>query len=108
MMIQTLTWQGAHVVAELGIAAPRTKSDDDGRFTDPATLAALRAVATAVLAAPGQEPDDRVAAVEAAARALRDRRGAHRPLRGCQLPRAPLEFISQRRGVEQSGSSSGS
>ena len=36
MMVQTLTWQGAHVVAELGIAAPRTKSDADGRFTDAA------------------------------------------------------------------------
>jgi chromate reductase, NAD(P)H dehydrogenase (quinone) len=63
MMIQTLTWQGAHVVAELGIVAPRTKSDDAGRFTDPATLAALRAVATAVLAAPDLDTDDRVATV---------------------------------------------
>ena len=35
MMVQTLTWQGAHVVDELGIAAPRTKSDADGRITDP-------------------------------------------------------------------------
>jgi NAD(P)H-dependent FMN reductase len=41
-MAQTLTWQGAYVVAELGITAPRTKSDDEGRFTDVPTLAAIR------------------------------------------------------------------
>jgi len=58
MMIQTLTWQGAHVVAEVGIAAPRTKSDEDGRFTDAATLGELSALADAVLAAVAAE--DRV------------------------------------------------
>ena len=63
MMIQTLTWQGAHVVAELGIAAPRTKSDADGRITDPPTIADLEALATTVLWAPGA--DDRTAAVAA-------------------------------------------
>ena len=31
---QTLTWQGAWVIAELGIAAPLTKFDADGRVTD--------------------------------------------------------------------------
>ena len=31
---QTLTWQGAYVVAELGVAAPRTKSDEEGSLTD--------------------------------------------------------------------------
>ena len=40
-MAQTLTWQGAYVVAELGIAAPRTKSDDQGRFTDGPTVIAI-------------------------------------------------------------------
>ncbi len=44
-LIQTLTWQGAHVVGELGIAAPRTKSDATGRFTDPATIEAIRRMA---------------------------------------------------------------
>ncbi len=63
MMIQTLTWQGAHVVAELGIAAPRTKSDADGRITDPPTITDLEALATTVLWAPGA--DDRTAAVAA-------------------------------------------
>jgi NAD(P)H-dependent FMN reductase len=52
MLAQTLTWQGAYVVAELGIASPRTKSDEHGRFTDAATLAALSAVSSAVLGAP--------------------------------------------------------
>ncbi|MET0578001.1 MAG: NAD(P)H-dependent oxidoreductase, partial [Ilumatobacteraceae bacterium] len=47
-LIQTLTWQGAHVVADLGIAAPRTKSAADGRYTDPATVAGIEAL-TAVL-----------------------------------------------------------
>ncbi len=40
-LAQTLYWQGARPVADLGIAAPRTKSDADGTITDPATLAAL-------------------------------------------------------------------
>ncbi|MCB1004428.1 MAG: NAD(P)H-dependent oxidoreductase [Acidimicrobiales bacterium] len=62
-LVQSLTWQGAHVVADLGIAAPRTKSDDDGRFTDPATLAALEQVAAVVVAAPGLPADERRALV---------------------------------------------
>jgi NAD(P)H-dependent FMN reductase len=40
-MAQTLTWQGAYVVAELGITAPRTKSDDKGEFTDVPTITAI-------------------------------------------------------------------
>jgi NAD(P)H-dependent FMN reductase len=38
---QTLAWQGAFVVASLGIEAPRTKSDELGAFTDPATRASI-------------------------------------------------------------------
>jgi NAD(P)H-dependent FMN reductase len=45
----TLGYQGALVVAELGIAAPKTKVDADGRYTDPDTLAALRTFTAAVL-----------------------------------------------------------
>jgi NAD(P)H-dependent FMN reductase len=41
MLIQTLTWQGAYVVTEFGIDAPRTKSDDNGGFTDPGTVDAI-------------------------------------------------------------------
>jgi len=44
-LVQTLTWQGAHVVASLGVDAPKTKSDSDGRITDPATIVALGAFA---------------------------------------------------------------
>ena len=51
MMAQTLTWQGAYVVAELGIASPRTKSDEHGRMNDEATLAAIASVMEALLGA---------------------------------------------------------
>jgi chromate reductase len=45
----TLGYQGAVVVAELGIAAPKTKVDADGRYRDPDTLSALRDLTAAVL-----------------------------------------------------------
>ena len=48
---QTLTWQGAYVVAELGIAAPRTKSDDEGRVTDASTVAAISSMTEQLLGA---------------------------------------------------------
>lgn len=35
---RTLTWQGALVVATLGIASPKTKSSPTGQLTDNATL----------------------------------------------------------------------
>jgi NAD(P)H-dependent FMN reductase len=52
MLVQTLTWQGAYVLGELGIASPRTKSDEDGRLTDEATLAAVASLTQVLLAAP--------------------------------------------------------
>jgi chromate reductase, NAD(P)H dehydrogenase (quinone) len=58
MLAQTLTWQGAYVVAELGIASPRTKSNEHGRLTDAATLAALSALSSAVLGAPVLPADE--------------------------------------------------
>ncbi|MEZ5267509.1 MAG: NAD(P)H-dependent oxidoreductase [Microthrixaceae bacterium] len=36
-----LAWQGAHVVAALGVAAPVTKRDDRGRIIDESTLGSL-------------------------------------------------------------------
>lgn len=48
---QTLTWQGAYVIAELGVAAPRTKFDDDGHLTDVATREEITALAATVMAA---------------------------------------------------------
>ncbi len=51
-LVQTLTWQGAYVVAELGIAVPRTKSDQRGQIVDPETLDAIAGLATIALEAP--------------------------------------------------------
>jgi NAD(P)H-dependent FMN reductase len=50
-MAQTVTWQGAYVVSTLGIAAPRSKSDEHGRFTDAPTLAAIGALTENLLGA---------------------------------------------------------
>ncbi len=63
MLIQTLTWQGAYVVSELGIAAPRTKSDAGGRIIDPVTLAALDEVTATLLQAPSLPGEELVADV---------------------------------------------
>jgi len=66
-LVRTLSWQGGHVVASLGIVAPNTKSvtDADGsrRFTDPATVHEIGAVASSLVAAVGQKPSERLAAV---------------------------------------------
>jgi chromate reductase len=64
-LVQTLTWQGAHVVADLGIASPRTKSDADGRYTDPATVAGIEALAGVLLDAVTLPAEDRLALVRA-------------------------------------------
>jgi NAD(P)H-dependent FMN reductase len=61
MMAQTLTWQGAYIVAELGIASPRTKFDDAGRITDAGTAAAHRSAVETLLAAPTMTATDLVA-----------------------------------------------
>jgi chromate reductase, NAD(P)H dehydrogenase (quinone) len=61
MMAQTLTWQGAYVVAELGIASPRTKSDDRGRLNEEATLAAIASLTRVLLGAPSLAADELVA-----------------------------------------------
>jgi chromate reductase, NAD(P)H dehydrogenase (quinone) len=60
MMAQTLTWQGAYVVAELGIASPRTKSDEHGRLNDGATLAAIASLTNVMLGAPAMVADELV------------------------------------------------
>jgi NAD(P)H-dependent FMN reductase len=51
MMAQTLTWQGAYVLAEVGIASARTKFDA-GRLRDESTEAAIGSLIRALLAAP--------------------------------------------------------
>jgi chromate reductase, NAD(P)H dehydrogenase (quinone) len=60
MMAQTLTWQGAYVVATLGIASPRTKLDDQGRFDHEPTAAAIASVTATLLAAIAASPIERV------------------------------------------------
>ena len=68
-LVQSLTWQGAHVVGELGIAAPRTKSDASGAYTHGPTIEALRALAARVLEVVAMPGDVRVAlAVEVTGR----------------------------------------
>lgn len=47
---RTLTWQGAVVMATLGIATPRAARDEIGHFTDGGSLRAFRQLAEAVLA----------------------------------------------------------
>ena len=64
-LVQTLTWQGAHVVADLGIAAPRTKSDSDGNLTDEPTISAIRELTSVLIGAPRLAPEKRLALVTA-------------------------------------------
>lgn len=59
-LIRTLTWQGAHVVAQLGIAAPRAKSDSAGRIVDPETMDAVEGIARKLVRAVGMGADDRL------------------------------------------------
>ena len=66
-LVRTLSWQGAHTVASLGIEGPNPKSvtDADGsrRFTDAATIQEIEAVASSLLAAVRRRPSERLAAV---------------------------------------------
>ena len=62
--VRTLSWQGALVVETLGVAAPRTKTDEDGRFVDGDTLTAIRNWATGLVTAIDAPPAERLARVE--------------------------------------------
>jgi chromate reductase, NAD(P)H dehydrogenase (quinone) len=64
-LIQTLTWQGAHVVAQLGISHPKTKSDAHGALIDPATLGEIDRLALTLATAPALPPEERLALVRA-------------------------------------------
>jgi len=63
-LIQTLTWQGAHVVGQLGIAGPRTKSDPSGRLTDPATITAIERLVQELIDVRVLPVDERLALVQ--------------------------------------------
>lgn len=67
---QTLTWQGAYVVAELGIAAPRAKFDAVGRLRDDPTARAIAGLVDTALAAATMPPLELVARVTAVVGAL--------------------------------------
>ena len=66
-LVRTLSWQGAHVVASLGIDAASAKSvrDSDGspRFTNPTFLDEIGALASSLVASVAQRPSERFAAV---------------------------------------------
>lgn len=63
-LVRTLSWQGALVVGTLGISAPRTKSNDDGLFTDEATIEAIQHLANQVVVASAAEATQRLAMVK--------------------------------------------
>lgn len=64
-LVQTLTWQGAHVVASLGIEVPRTKSDGEGVITHSQTITDLEAFTRLVVQAGTQDVRSRMDLVRA-------------------------------------------
>jgi chromate reductase len=69
VLVRTLVWQGAHVVANLGVAAPRTKSDGEGRVTDRATLDAIASFTHSVVVATDADVAERLGQVRRVAEA---------------------------------------
>ena len=71
-LVRTLSWQGAHVVASLGIEAAGTKSvsaaDGSRRFTDPKTLGEIGALTSSLVASVARRPSERFATVARLAR----------------------------------------
>jgi len=63
-LIRSLTWQGAHIFAQLGVTAPRTKSDRGGRIVDPITVGAIDDLTDVILRIGQLPPDDRLKLVE--------------------------------------------
>ena len=70
MTVQTLSWQGAYVVGELGIAAPRTKWDETNTLTDEATESAIAALVDGLVRAGRAEQDELVALTKTVVGAL--------------------------------------
>ncbi|MGZ4771224.1 MAG: NADPH-dependent FMN reductase [Ilumatobacteraceae bacterium] len=89
-LIRTLTWQGAHVVGHLGIAAPRTKSDSDGRLVDPPTLAEIRQLVARLLAVLDMKPDERLELVRQITEAAGVEPGHIAPVPQDDMPRERL------------------
>ncbi len=59
-LVRTISWQGGLVLATLGIAAPKTKVDESGRFVDGATLSDLRQFSNTLVGACQGSPADRL------------------------------------------------
>jgi NAD(P)H-dependent FMN reductase len=59
-LVRTISWQGGLVMATLGIAAPKTKVDERGRFVDGATLSDLRQFSNTLVGACQGSPADRL------------------------------------------------
>ncbi len=59
-LVRTLSWQGALVVATLGIEAPATKVDDRGVFVDGPTLDAIASWADTAVDACADDPSGRL------------------------------------------------
>lgn len=75
---QTLLWQGAYVVGQLGIAGPRSKIDHDGVLVDQPTQAALNALADTLGGALDDPPSARAAETLRVARQLGIQHFPHR------------------------------
>jgi NAD(P)H-dependent FMN reductase len=71
-LMRTLSWQGAHVVASLGIdaASSRSVTDANGmrRFTDPTALNDIGQLVSSLLASVAKKPSDRFADITRLAR----------------------------------------
>lgn len=64
-LVRTISWQGGWVVATLGVAAPRTKSDEHGNYTDGATLTEIAEWVDAVVGAAEGTGADRLSLLSA-------------------------------------------
>jgi NAD(P)H-dependent FMN reductase len=71
-LVRTLSWQGAHVVASLGIEAANTRSvrtaDGSRRFTDPTILNEIGELVSSLVASVAQRPSERFAVITRLAR----------------------------------------
>lgn len=59
-LVRTICWQGGLVAATLGVSAPNTKSDPDGRITDPATIGEIHEWADRISEAHSTDPTTRL------------------------------------------------
>ncbi len=96
-LIRSLTWQGAHVVGHLGIAAPRTKSDADGRLVEPATVAEIRQLVARLLAVLDMNPDERLGVVQLITEAAGVEPGHIAPVPEDHTPRERLAETRRRK-----------